>query len=68
MSNMSYCRYENTSRDLQDCIDNLDDPQYEDESYTKLSHEEKRACDEMRQQCETFIRIYDEKMDKLEDE
>ena len=23
MSNMSYCRYENTSRDLKDCVDAL---------------------------------------------
>jgi len=25
MSNMSYCRFENTSRDLDDCIDALED-------------------------------------------
>ena len=25
MSNMSYCRFENTYRDLQDCIEHLDD-------------------------------------------
>lgn len=24
MSNMSYCRFENTSRDLSDCYDNMD--------------------------------------------
>lgn len=65
MSNMSYCRYENTSMDLQDCIDNLEEPQYEGEAYKELSDTEKRACDEIRQQCETFIRIYD---DKIEDE
>lgn len=25
MSNMSYCRFQNTLRDLQDCLDYLDD-------------------------------------------
>ena len=25
MSNMSYCRFENTAKDLQDCFDHLDD-------------------------------------------
>ena len=25
MSNMSYCRFENTLRDLEDCVDHMDD-------------------------------------------
>ena len=25
MANMSYCRFENTIRDLRDCFDNMDD-------------------------------------------
>ena len=25
MSNMSYCRFQNTVQDLQDCYDNIDD-------------------------------------------
>lgn len=24
MANMSYCRFQNTSQDIQDCIDNID--------------------------------------------
>ena len=35
MSNMSYCRFENTLDDLRDCEDNLHDP--------KLSADEKDA-------------------------
>lgn len=27
MANMSYCRFENTLRDLQDCYDALNDPE-----------------------------------------
>lgn len=60
MSNMSYCRYENTSSDLQDCIDNLDSPEYEDGSFENLSPRERRSADELREQCETYIRLYDE--------
>jgi hypothetical protein len=30
MSNMSYCRFENTARDLQDCADHWDDVSDED--------------------------------------
>jgi len=58
---MSYCRFENTSYDLQDCIDALEnfdsDP---DRGYNNLTSREKRKADEMREQCETYIRIHDE--------
>ena len=30
MSNMSYCRFENTYRDLQDCKENMDDTDLSD--------------------------------------
>ena len=36
MGNMSYCRFENTSRDLQDCYDNWDENE-------ELSDTEKQA-------------------------
>lgn len=36
MSNMSYCRFENTFRDLQDCRDHMDET-------ADLSPEEKKA-------------------------
>lgn len=69
MSNMSYCRFENTSMDLQDCIDSLenfnDDPE---EGLAALSHTEKRKAEEMREQCETYIRVYDEQMEELENQ
>lgn len=37
MSNMSYCRFENTYRDLQDCIENMNEPasNERDERYRK---------------------------------
>uniref|UniRef100_A0A6H1ZNE8 Uncharacterized protein n=1 Tax=viral metagenome TaxID=1070528 RepID=A0A6H1ZNE8_9ZZZZ len=38
MGNMSYCRFENTLRDLQDCYENMDND---------LSNSEKLAHDRM---------------------
>lgn len=43
MSNMSYCRFENTSRDLSDCYEHLED---ED-----LSDSEKRCKENLIGQC-----------------
>ena len=38
MSNMSYCRFENTYQDLQDCYDHMDD---EDLGGTELKYKNK---------------------------
>jgi hypothetical protein len=35
MANMSYCRFQNTAQDLDDCLDNIND--------TSMSKEEYRA-------------------------
>ena len=68
---MSYCRFQNTSKDLQDCIDALDnygDDLVEDEDgLTNLSNNERRAAEDIRQQCETYIRIFDEAEEAEED-
>lgn len=42
MANMSYCRFQNTSRDLQDCFENLDAELSEDEC--KARHRLVRTC------------------------
>ena len=61
MSNMSYCRFTNTSYDLQDCIDALENYDLDEEAgYKNLSREERGKADEIREQCEIYIRIYDE--------
>ena len=68
---MSYCRFQNTSKDLQDCIDaldNYDEELVEDEDgLTNLSNNERRAAEDLRQQCETYIRIFDEAEEAEED-
>lgn len=45
MANMSYCRFQNTNNDLQDCLNTLEDGE-------ALSKEEFAACKDM---FETFI-------------
>lgn len=35
MSNMSYCRFENTLRDLEDCYRHMDRPESDDEKTAK---------------------------------
>ncbi len=44
MSNMSYCRFQNTLRDLQDCLDALCDIEG---NLSELSKEEARAADSL---------------------
>lgn len=49
MSNMSYCRFQNTLADLQDCLDALCDI---NGNLSALSKEEARAADELILVCE----------------
>lgn len=53
--NMSYCRFQNTLRDLQDCLDGL-----VDDGLENLSPEERSACDRLRELCQNFNCEYDE--------
>jgi len=61
MSNMSYCRFQNTSHDLSDCIEALEEMSealYDDESdsdQTSLSAEEEQARRWMIELCESFL-------------
>lgn len=67
MSNMSYCRFQNTLKDLQDCVDYLDSPSYDeavlddDIDQEMLSADETQAradlvalCAEVSEICENF--------------
>ena len=47
MSNMSYCRFQNTLGDLQDCLDSLDGE--------PLSAEEAGAARDMVESCKEFL-------------
>ena len=57
MPNMSYCRFHNTSLDLQDCVDAME--QAETLADLDLSQYEKDAYEEMRQLCKSFLMEYD---------
>ncbi len=50
MSNMGYCRFQNTLSDLRDCVEALEDGK-------KLSDEERAAADRMVEVAETFIEL-----------
>lgn len=64
MSNMSYCRFENTSNDLQECIDALAGIKKFDE----LSDSEMQKAQEMYDQCQTYMRLFEEQEEAEEEE
>ena len=59
MANMSYCRFENTFRDLQDCVDNI---------HNVSSEREKRYRSRMFDLCQQFMEEYDDVKHDDEDE
>jgi hypothetical protein len=61
MPNMSYCRFENTYKDLLDCFRALRDL----DELNDLSDSEKRYAERLINLCEE---IFSENQDKLEDE
>ncbi len=52
MGNMSYCRFQNTVGDLEDCYDNFDDDD--------LSEEEERARKRLLKICQNIVNDYGE--------
>lgn len=70
MANMSYCRFQNTYRDLHDCTNALEElinnngvDRYGD----KLSQEEAYAAKKMYDLCQEFIDFY-EQLKEIEEE
>lgn len=55
MSNMSYCRFQNTSKDFLDCVDALNEVWDEAE----LSTEEFEAARTIREKCDEYIEEFD---------
>ena len=50
MGNMSYCRFENTARDLRDCVEAIQNRETED-----LSTYERRGLKELLEYAETIV-------------
>lgn len=59
MANMSYCRFENTYRDLYDCYNNINE---------QLSDEEHKYRKRIVAMCQSIIDEYDESCQVEEDE
>lgn len=57
MANMSYCRFENTYRDLVDCFTALEQIAYDNES---ISDREWDYAKRMRDLCEQFVEEFDD--------
>ena len=54
MSNMSYCRFENTSRDLDDCIEAI-----ENGEINELNGYEIASLLHLKEQAQTIISLFD---------
>ena len=68
--NMSYCRFENTSADLQDCIDAVEtmlNNNGKDEHGEELSRSELRSFRDMIQQASYFMDMAESLDELLED-
>ncbi len=63
MGNMSYCRFENTAIDLEDCLDAL-----QDGAHTRdLSDYERRGLEDLLNYCEEILDMKGEIEQALED-
>ncbi len=62
MSNMSYCRFENTARDLQDCLDAIQDGEINDLG----SQYEVDALEELLDLCKEVVAYKDEIEDAID--
>lgn len=70
MSNMSYCRFENTNLDLQDCIDAVEqmiNTGGADEDGEFLSHREERHFEEMIENAKYYSEIANQLAELMED-
>ena len=67
---MSYCMFHNTSQDLQDCIDKVDEISQndgKDEDNETLSYTEMQKLDEMIEQARYYAMIAEDFMMMMED-
>ena len=55
MANMSYCRFENTSKDLRDCLDAIENEEIDD-----LSSYEKDGLESLLDYCEAIFFMKEE--------
>ena len=63
MGNMSYCRFENTARDLRDCVQAIENGELDD-----LSSYERDGLEELLSYCEEMFHMKEEIEDALKEE
>jgi len=64
MSNMSYCRFENTSTDLKDCVLTMEEELNDAGDLEELGEYELRAFHQMKDLCERFLEAYERLTDE----
>jgi len=62
MGNMTYCRFENTARDLRDCLEAI-----ENESLDDLSNSEIRGLRQLLEDCETITFMKEDIEEEIDD-
>ena len=67
MGNMSYCRFENTARDLGDCVEALLNKEAEELSHYELNEYEKSGLADILKLAEYIVDMEDYINDILED-
>jgi hypothetical protein len=65
MANMSYCRWENTGSDFDDCLEAIREMNEDLDTFKKLSASEKRAMTNLRADVEEFMELFDSIEDAL---
>lgn len=64
MSNMSYCKFQNTLTDFNDCLNTVRDAVYDDVSFEdfceELGSDEMKALDQLYVRAKRFVEMVDE--------
>lgn len=64
MSNMSYCRFENTSNDLGDCVNEMQDANSGQQLTEDMSSYERAAVRELYELCQQYVEEYQRLFDE----
>lgn len=66
MSNMSYCRFENTLQDLRDCYESLDNESIES-YFKKYGGSERKSFLDMLVLMRDFVNDFEDELEELEE-
>ena len=59
MANMSYCRFQNTARDLRDCVEAMEELEAYPEDAERLSSDEEAASHAIAKLCRRYLETYE---------